>query len=213
MKRLAGCLVVCLLASAAAWVGCRDDLGEELLPLAVGSATDAAGLGGDAYGGGSAFDALPVTDGSGEGGVPDAGEGGVPDAPPDAGSGVPDAPPDAGSGVPDAGSGVPDAPPDAGSGEGGVPDARPDASGDGAPPDGGDGDGDGDGGDGVADAAGRPDARRGPTLDTIDRTSFYACAGGPASAGLEVGLPIALALGIAVRRRRRWQRTRPPGAP
>jgi hypothetical protein len=39
---------------------------------------------------------------------------------------------------------------------------------------------------------------------SLDRTSFYACAGGPASAGLEVGLPIGLALIFAVRRRRRF---------
>jgi hypothetical protein len=67
---------------------------------------------------------------------------------------------------------------------------------------GGGGTDDGDGG--VTDGAGRPGARRGPEIDPIDRTSFYACAGGPASAGAEVGLPIALALAIAVRRRRRW---------
>src|SRR5215468_9727185 len=40
MRRLAGCLVVSLLASAAAWVGCRDDLGDETLPLLAGSGTD-----------------------------------------------------------------------------------------------------------------------------------------------------------------------------
>jgi hypothetical protein len=121
MRRLAGCLVVSLLASAAAWVGCRDDLGDETLPLLAGSGTD-AGVGGDAYGGGGSDDGGGATD----------------------------------------------------------------------------------------DGGGRPDARRGPQIDPIDRTSFYACAGGPASAGVEVGLPIALALAIAVRRRRRWRQA---GAP
>jgi len=43
MRRLAGCLVVSLLASAAAWGGCRDDLGDETLPFLIGSdGSDAA---------------------------------------------------------------------------------------------------------------------------------------------------------------------------
>jgi hypothetical protein len=155
------------LASSAAWVGCHADLGERSQQLAVDDA-----MGGDAYGGttpGSdagmvldtiaVIDTIMVTDGSGEGGVPDAG------------SGVPDA----GSGVPDAGS------------EGGGSD------------DGGTTTGSDDGGSG----GGNPLQ---PGGNALDRTSFYACAGGPASAGLEVGLPIGLALVLAVRRRRRFRR-------
>jgi hypothetical protein len=215
MRRLAGCLVVSLLASAAAWVGCRDDLGDETLLLLAGSATDAGGSGvPDAVV--AIDDAAVLVDGFVEGGVPDAGsgEGGVPDATvPDAGSGeggVPDAAvPDAGSGeggVPDAA--VPDAAvPDAGSGEGGPPDAAIDA---GVGGDAYGGGGSGDGGGTTDDGGGRPDARRGPEIDPAGRTSFYACAGGPASAGIEVGLPIALALAIAVRRRRRWRQAGSP---
>lgn len=216
MRRLAGCLVVSLLASAAAWVGCRDDLGDEALPLLVGAGTD-AGVGGDAYGGGTvgpdaivtADDARVLADGSGEGGPPDADAGsgigsdgpGAPDA--DSGSGGGS---DAG-GMSDGGgtdSGALDA---GGGGEGGMPDGGSDGgSGSGDGGSGSDGGGGNDGGGMTAsDAAGRPDARRGPELDPVDRTSFYACTGGPASAGLEVGVPIALALAIAVRRRRRWR--------
>lgn len=181
MKRLAGCLVVSLVASAAVWVGCRDDLGDETLPLLV--IDDAAVLG----------------VGSADGGMPDAGSG--------SGTGI-DAP-----GVPDAGSDsgtVVDAPgvPDAGSGEGGPPDAGSDAGlgGDAY----GGGGGTDDGGTTTTDGGGRPDARRGPEIDPVDRTSFYACAGGPGSAGVEVGLPIGLALAIAVRRRRRWRQAGSP---
>ncbi len=200
MRRLAGCLVVSLLASAAAWVGCRDDLGDETLLLLAGSATDAGGSGvPDAVV--AIDDAAVLVDGFVEGGVPDAGsgEGGVPDATvPDAGSGE--------GGVPDAA--VPDAAvPDAGSGEGGPPDAAIDA---GVGGDAYGGGGSGDGGGTTDDGGGRPDARRGPEIDPAGRTSFYACAGGPASAGIEVGLPIALALAIAVRRRRRWRQAGSP---
>jgi len=211
MRRLAGCLVVSLLASAAAWGGCRDDLGDEALPLLVGGGT-------------AALDAIVVLDdavvladgsGSGEGGIPDApgeidagsGEGGIPDAPGgiDAGSGE--------GGIPDAPGGI-----DAGSGEGGIPDAPSgiDAGTGGDAYGGGTIDGavdgaTGDSGDATDDGGGgRPDARRGPEIDPIDRTSFYACAGGPGSAGLEVGLPIGLALAIAVRRRRRWRQAGSP---
>jgi len=161
MRRVAGCLVVSLLASAAAWVGCRTDLGEESHEL-IGS--DA--MGGDAYGGttpGSdagivpdtiaVLDTIPVTDGSGEGGVPDGGSG---------------------SGSNDGGSG-------SGSDDGGTGGSGDDGGGTGNPLHPGEG-------------------------DSLDRTSFYACAGGPASAGLEVGLPIGLALVLAVRRRRRFRR-------
>jgi len=168
MRRLAGCLVVTLLASAAAWVGCRDDLGDETLPL--------AGIG--------VLDAIVVLDDAAV--IPDAGSGGEVSIDAavilDAGSGEPGPGSDAlggdayGGGGIDGGGGTDD-------GGGGVPD---------------------DGG------VGRPDARRGLGLDPNDRTSFYACAGGPASAGAEVGLPIALALAIAVRRRRRWSQA---GAP
>src|SRR5215468_10233409 len=73
MRRLAGCLVVSLLASAAAWVGCRDDLGDEDLLLA-GSGTAAP----DAIV--VIDDAVVLADGSG-GAVPDAGSGSAgPDA-------------------------------------------------------------------------------------------------------------------------------------
>jgi hypothetical protein len=195
MRRLAGCLVVSLLASAAAWSGCRDDLGDEALPLLVGGGT-------------AALDAIVVLDdavvltdgsGSGEGGIPDApgeidagsGEGGIPDAPGgiDAGSGE--------GGIPDAPSGI-----DAGTGGDAYGGGTIDGAVDGATDDSGDATDDGGGG--------RPDARRGPEIDPIDRTSFYACAGGPGSAGLEVGLPIGLALAIAVRRRRRWRQAGSP---
>jgi len=73
-------------------------------------------------------------------------------------------------------------------------DAHPDGSG--APDD----------GDGTDDPAGRGDARRGHENDAVDRTSFYACAGGGASSGFEVGVPIGLALLFAMHRRRRWRR-------
>src|SRR3954467_12120878 len=53
MRRLAGCLVVSVLACAAAWVGCRDDFDDPSPAFAVGSAIDSA-VGGDAYGGGPA---------------------------------------------------------------------------------------------------------------------------------------------------------------
>jgi len=179
MRRLAGCLVVSLLASAAAWSGCRDDLGDEALPLLVGGGT-------------AALDAIVVLDdavvladgsGSGEGGIPDA-PGGI-----DAGSGE--------GGIPDAPSGI-----DAGTGGDAYGGGTIDGAVDGATDDSGDATDDGGGG--------RPDARRGPEIDPIDRTSFYACAGGPGSAGLEVGLPIGLALAIAVRRRRRWRQAGSP---
>jgi hypothetical protein len=60
---------------------------------------------------------------------------------------------------------------------------------------------------GGADASGPGDALRASNEDALDRTSFYACAGGPASTSLDVGVPIGLALAFAVRRRRRWRRT------
>jgi hypothetical protein len=193
MRRVAGCLVVALLASAAAWGGCRGDLMDASQLAIAGSGTD-GGFGGDAYGGGlPGSDAGVIVADTGEGGLPDAavadtgsgsGEGGVPDA-----------------AVVDTGSG---------SGEGGVPDA--------AVADTGSGSGSGDGAVDDAGAlddggsAARGDARRGPDVPALDRTSFYACAGGPASAGLEVGLPIAVALAFAVRRRRRWPGTGARGA-
>jgi hypothetical protein len=157
MRRVAGCLVVSLLASAAAWVGCRTDLDEQSQGLIASDA-----MGGDAYGGGTAgsdagisldtiavLDTIMVTDGSGEGGMTD------------------------GSGSDDGGTG-------GGSDDGGG----------------------GAGGDG----GGTGNPLRPGEGDGLDRTSFYACAGGPASAGLEVGLPIGVALVLAVRRRRRFRR-------
>jgi hypothetical protein len=187
MRRLVGCLVVGLLASTAAWVGCRDDF-EDLSPAyAIGSGTD-SGMGGDAYGGGApgsdamviVVDASVALDSPVEGPPPDAGSGSGIDA--GSGSGI-----DAGSG-----SGI-----DAGSGSGidaGV-DAAIDAGSD--PGSGGSDD------DAGGNAGNPPGTHRGPEDDGGNRTSFYACTGGPASAGLEVGAPIALALAIAVRRRRR----------
>jgi hypothetical protein len=211
MRRLAGCLVVSLLASAAAWVGCRDDLGDEALPLLAGSDVPDAIVILD--------DATVIADGSGEGGIPDAGSGGEVSIDAaviiDAGSGGEvsiDAAVivDAGSGgevsidaavIVDAGSGEPGPGSDTGLGGDAYGGGSTDAGG-----------GTDDGGGGTPDdgGGGRPDARRGLGLDPTDRTSFYACAGGPASAGLEVGLPIGLALAIAVRRRRRWRQA---GAP
>src|SRR3984885_6345549 len=119
MRRLAGCLVVSLLASAAAWVGCRDDLGDKTLPFLIGSGTD-SGVGGDAYGGGTVgLDAIVAVDdaGIGEGSGSDAV---VPDAGIGEGSGSDAAVPDAGVGE---GSGSDAAIPDAGVGEGSGSDA------------------------------------------------------------------------------------------
>lgn len=152
MRRLAGCLVVSLLASSAAWVGCHADLDEKIQELAAGSD------------GGVVLDTLPVldtvvvTDGSGSGGVPDAGTTTGSD----------------------------------GGGEGGGSD------------DGGTTMGSDDGGTGGGDGGSGGGNPLQPGGNALDRTSFYACAGGPASAGLEVGLPIGLALVLAVRRRRRF---------
>ena len=179
MRRLAGCLVVSVIASAAAWVGCRDDLGDEDLSLVAGSGT--VGL-----------DAIVVSDDVGSGAGSDAAV--VPDTGGDGpmGSDAPIADAGSGEGGPGSDGGV------GGDAYGGGTDARTD--------------GGTDGGGGIDDdgGGGRPDARRGAEIDSLDRTSFYACAGGPASAGLEVGLPIGLALAIAGRRRRRW---RPAGTP
>jgi hypothetical protein len=170
MRRLAGCLVVSLLASSAAWVGCHADLDEKIQELAAGSND-----------GGVVLDTLPVldtvvvTDGSGSGGVPDAGtttgsDGGT--------TMVPDAGTTTGSDGGGEGGGSDDGGTTMGSDDGGT--------------------GGGDGGSG----GGNPLQ---PGGNALDRTSFYACAGGPASAGLEVGLPIGLALVLAVRRRRRFR--------
>lgn len=163
MRRLAGCLVVSLLASSAAWIGCHADLDEKLQELAAGSD------------GGVVLDTLPVldtvvvTDGSGSA-IPDAGTTPGSDA---------------------AGEG-------GGSGDGGTTTGSDDGGTTTGSDDGGTG-GSGDGGSG----GGNPLQ---PGGNALDRTSFYACAGGPASAGLEVGLPIGLALVLAVRRRRRFRR-------
>jgi hypothetical protein len=182
MKRVVGCLVVSLLASASVWVGCRDELGTELQPEIIGSGTD-SGVGGDAYGGTGSG-----TDAAGEGsGTDAAGEGSGTDA---MGSGSSADAAGEGSGTDAMGSGSSaDA---AGEGSGGSGDAM----------------GSGDAGDadpsGGGDASGTGNPLRPGNADSLDRTSFYACDGGRASTGLEVGLPIGLALALAVRRRRRW---------
>jgi hypothetical protein len=200
MTRLAGCLVVSFAACAAAWVGCRGP-GDDP-EYAIGSGTDVV-------------DAIVIDDGSGSGGEPapdvivvDAGSGGEP-APDvivvDAGSGGEPTPDvivvDAGSGgepTPDAidAPPPPDAKIDAAPPIDAMIDAAPtdppiDAMIDAAAPE---------------DALARGDALRAGEAGPLDRTSFYACAGGPAPAGwFEVGLPIAAALTLALRRRRRWR--------
>src|SRR5262249_53992239 len=136
MRRLAGCLVVSLLASTAAWVGCHDGLGQRE-QLAVGSA-----------------DGAVVVD--------------VMVAVPDAGSG-------SGSAVPDAGVAldmmvITDG---SGSGEGGMPDAMTGSGGDDAGTGGGDDAGTGD------DAGGGGNPLHPGEGGDLNRTSFYACAGGP----------------------------------
>jgi hypothetical protein len=59
------------------------------------------------------------------------------------------------------------------------------------------------------DATGAPDARRGGEGNALDRTSFYACAGGGcgSTTGAEVWLPLVIALGFAIRRPRARRRT------
>lgn len=162
MRRLAGCLVVSLLASSAAWLGCHADLDERAQELAAGSD---GGIVLDTI---VALDTIIVADGSGSG-VPDAGT--TPGS--DGGTTM----------VPDAGT----TPGSDGGGEGGGSDDAGTTTGS---------DDGGTGGGNPLQPGGGP----------LDRTSFYACAGGPASAGLEVGLPIGLALVLAVRRRRRFRR-------
>ena len=173
MRRLAGCLVVSLLASSAAWVGCRADLdlAERSQALAVNDAAGSdAGIVLDAI---AVLDTIIVTDGSGSG-IPDAG------TTPGSDSGT--------TMVPDAGTTT-------GSDGGGEGSGSDDAGTTTGSDDGGSGDGGSSGGNPLQ-----------PGGEPLDRTSFYACAGGPASAGLEVGLPIGLALVLAVRRRRRFRR-------
>jgi hypothetical protein len=172
MRRLAGCLVVSLLASSAAWVGCHADFDERIQQLA---GSNDGGIVLDTI---AVLDTIIVTDGSGEGGVPDAGtttgsDGGT--------TPIPDGGTTTGSDGGGEGSGSDDGGTMTGSDDGGT------------------GGGSADGGSG----GGNPLQ---PGGGALDRTSFYACAGGPASAGLEVGLPIGLALVLAVRRRRRFRR-------
>jgi uncharacterized protein (TIGR03382 family) len=182
--------VVSLVASAAAWVGCRDDFDIET-QAAVGS--DDAGSGTlDTLG--SDIDAGSGSDAGGEPGGSDAGgEPGGSDAGADAGSGM-DAGIDGGSGADagiDGGSGA-DAGIDGGGGidAGAVVDAgtESDAGVIGGP----------------GDAAGAPDGSPGSGVGALDRTSFYACAGGGcgSATGTEVWLPIVVAVGLAIRRRR-----------
>ncbi len=63
---------------------------------------------------------------------------------------------------------------------------------------------------GPGDAGGGPDSSHGPDVGVLDRTSFYACAGGGCgtATGMELWLPVAFAVGFAIRRRR----ARPPRA-
>ena len=62
---------------------------------------------------------------------------------------------------------------------------------------------------GPGDAAVGGDARGTNDLGPLDRTSFYACAGGGcrSSTGAEVWLPLAIALGFALRRPRARRRS------
>ena len=61
---------------------------------------------------------------------------------------------------------------------------------------------------GPGDAAGGGDARGTNDLGPLDRTSFYACAGGGcgSTTGAEVWLPLAIAIGFALRRPRARRR-------
>ena len=155
--------MVCVFASVAVWLGCRDDLGVES-QWAIGS---------------GGVDAAPV------------------DAPIDAFGSAIDAAIDAGSAIDariDAGSAIDAGPIDAGPIDAGPIDARPidaaiDAGGIGGP---------------AQDASG-PDGGRGTEVGALDRTSFYACAGGGCGSATGTGawLPIAVAVGLTLRRRRR----------
>lgn len=191
MKRLAGCLVV-LFAIAAAWLGCRVDL--DLMDQQIGigtgtgTGTDTVDAPVDVAGEGSgsvdaAVDA-PV-DGSGSGSDIDA----AVDAPVDSpGSGSVDAAVDAAVDAPVDGSGTADAATD---------DAAVDAAID-APTG---------SSEAPGDAGGAPDARRSDG-NALDRTSFYACAGGGcgSTSGAEVWLPLVVALGFGLRRPRARRR-------
>jgi hypothetical protein len=173
MRRVAGCLVVALLASAAAWVGCRDQ-DAELEGQVIGSGTDAGG----------GLDVIVVLDdaiviGSDGGGEPGPGsDAGTTGSGSDAGT------TGSGSDAGTTGSGS-----DAGT-TGGGDDA-------GAPDDGNAG--------GTTDAGTGTGGRRGVGDEPIDRTSFYACAGGGSGSaiGAGLGLPLAVAFATARRRRRR----------
>jgi hypothetical protein len=178
MKRVAGCLVLASLVAMAVWA-CGDEQDER-----DDRAAEAAERASMAVGSGSGTGSDARVDDIGMA-IDDVMMGSDLTGEPGGGSDA-DAPPCTGSGC--------DAMPCTGSGC----DAQPDGSG--AP-------GDGDGtGEGTDDAAGRGDARRGREIDPADRTSFYACAGGGASTGMEIGVPIGLALLFAVHRRRRWRR-------
>jgi hypothetical protein len=186
MKRVAGCLVV-LFAIAAAWLGCRVDfdLVDQEIGIGTGTGTDMVDAPVDIAGEGSgsvdaAVDA-PV-DGSGSGSDIDA----AVDAPVDSpGSGSVDAAVDAAIDAPDNGSGMVDAAIDA------AIDAPIGSS------------------EAPGDATGAPDARRNDG-NALDRTSFYACAGGGcgSTTGAEVWLPLVVALGFGFRRPRARRRAR-----
>ena len=191
MKRLAGCVAVSLFASAAGWAGCHGDFGLAHQP-ATGTGTgmidafttlDTAG-----EGTGTGTDAGIDADGSGTGtgtdaGIDAAGSGTGTDAGIDAaGSGT-----GTDAGIDAAGSGTgTDAGIDAPENAPGT-DASTDAAGTGT-----DGSGGGTGG-----------GLHGSDSGDDDVTSFYACRGRCGSAGADTGLPIALAVMVALRRRRR----------
>ena len=169
MRRVAGCLVV-LLATAAAWLGCRQGLGLDR-QFAIGSGTDT-------------IDAA-IDVGGGPGSGSDAAIDAAIDAPIDGGSGS-DAMVDASIDATTLDAAI-DGPGDA------VIDAPGDAS---IAPDG--------PGPSPSDDASSGDGHRGSNPGPLDQTSFYACAGGGcgSTAGAEVWLPIAIAVGFATRRRR-----------
>jgi hypothetical protein len=193
MRRVAGCLVV-MSAIAAAWIGCRDDYGIDDYDLGLDP-----GIGTGSDGSDAAVDA-PI-DGSGG-----SGSDAAVDAPIDgSGSGI-DAAIDA-PGVPiDAAIDAPGPPIDAPGPPIDAPGPPIDAPGppiDAAIDDAGGGSMQGPGDGGRGDAGGSND------LQPLDRTSFYACAEGGcgSTTGAEVWLPLAIAIGFALRRPRARRRT------
>jgi uncharacterized protein (TIGR03382 family) len=189
MRRVARCLVV-LCAIAAAWIGCRDDYGVEDYELGL---DPGIGTGTGSDGSDASVDDAP-TDGS------DGSDAAVDDAPIDGsnGSGSDAGPLDGQIDAPGPAIDAPGPPIDAPGPPIDAPGPPIDAPG---PPidAGGGGSMQGPGGD----AGGTNDLR------PLDRTSFYACAEGGcgSTTGAEVWLPLALAIGFALRRPRGRRRT------